>query len=101
MSKHQEEIILRGASGVGKTLYANAISRNAARGDIRLVICDHYLYTNHPNFQRDFEKIRSEHLNTGANLSIIVIDDGGSDLMVTFTHGLSFDLAQVLFYEPT
>jgi broad-specificity NMP kinase len=92
-----KQIIIRGTTGVGKSLYADGLERAAIEAGYKVEVSDHLLFTNHNAFERDLKKTQKSHVDAGADISIIVINDGERDLQVNFVHGVSHRLACILF----
>jgi len=92
-----EEIIIKGTTGVGKSLYAEALAHVAQQAGYRVEVSDHHLFTFSKNFSKELERVRRSHRVNQSDLSIVVINDGEPDLQVTFTKGVTYKLACVLF----
>lgn len=97
MAFKTKEILVRGTGGVGKTLYADALTKVAEDAGLKVELSDHALFTSHINFEKDLERTRLAHRESNADISIIVINDRGPDLQVNFTQGVPHRLALALF----
>jgi DNA replication protein DnaC len=97
MANIQEEIVISGGGASGKTLFATAICRYAERAMLTVKVSDNDLFTFRESFDEDLKMVRLEHGVSGADLSIIVIDNQSLDMNVTFARGMSFELAHAIF----
>lgn len=92
-----QQITISGTTGVGKTLYADALERAASKAGYRVMVSDHQLFTNHARFSKQLAEVRRSHEDAHPDVSIIVINDGGPNLEVCFVNGVSHSMASVLF----
>ena len=91
------EIIIFGTTGVGKTLYADALKYAAISGGISVAISDHELFYHHSSYKEKLEKVKKRHGDSNVDISIIVVNDGGKNLRVDFGGRVPYRLACVLF----
>lgn len=92
-----KEIIISGATGVGKTLYAEALSSAAESGGLSVLISDHELFANDHQYPKTLKKIKEMHKSSNVDLSILVVNDHSSSLKVDFGGAVPYNLACILF----
>ncbi len=91
------EIIISGTTGVGKTEVANWIFANPELEGLRVLISDHALFASEKGFSTHLEKIKQKHLDGGADISILVINDGGRGLKIEFSNRAGHSVLERIF----
>lgn len=91
------EILVSGTSGVGKSIYADALERSTARANLSIAVSDHELFTSHKDYSKTLEKIRNRHREQGVDISVLVVNDRGSNLRVDFGGSVPFFMSDILF----
>lgn len=91
------EIVIKGATGVGKSLYANSLVERAIAGSLQVKISDHELFTRKSNFEKMLEKVKISHKQNDVDVSIIVINDEKDSLRVDFGGRVPFNIAKIIF----
>lgn len=90
------EILVSGTSGVGKSIYVEALERSTARANLSIAVSDHELFTSHRNYSTMLEKVRRR-LGQGVDISVLVVNDRGSNLRVDFGGSVPFFMSDILF----
>lgn len=96
-----QKIVIKGMSGVGKTLYAESLATAAASGELTVAISDHELFTFYDDYSKKLDEVQKLHENENVDISIIVVNDEGSNLIVDFGGLVSYRLAHILFPNIT
>jgi broad-specificity NMP kinase len=91
------EILVCGASGVGKSIYVEALERSTARASLSIAVSDHELFTSHKDYSNTIEKVRNRHREQGVDISVLVVNDRGSNLRVDFGGSVPFFMSDILF----
>jgi len=91
-----KQIMIRGASGVGKSIYVERLENAALKAGYTVAISDHELFTSLKTFEKDLKKTLANHSRAGVDISIVVINNGERNLQITYEKGLSYELARFL-----
>lgn len=94
------EITVYGASGTGKSSYAEAVQRAAEREGLKVAVCDHELFNWYDGFAKSLTEVKGAIAKSAPDISIVVINDKGK-LRIEFDSHLSHRFHHIVFPNST